>query len=134
METCLGVHVQNNNRLKMGLLYWIALGFVCACASVEAIPTTTTEPSIIIGNSSDLFNTAVFMCADIIYGTMSMQKMFPPADSSLPELKTVNATLAKAVFDGSIDQLCEDVDKYSRCVKHFNEVGCTPEEEYVRRM
>ncbi|WAR30585.1 hypothetical protein MAR_033127 [Mya arenaria] len=125
--------VQNNNSLKMGLLYCIALGLVCACAYVEAIPTTTTEPSIIIGNPSDLFNTAVFKCADVIYGTMLMQKMFPPADSSLPELKTLNASHAKAIFDANIELLCKDVDKYSRCVKHFSKVGCTPEEEYIRR-
>ncbi|XP_052790492.1 uncharacterized protein LOC128224610 [Mya arenaria] len=126
----------------MGLRYRIALCLVFACAQVEATTTTVppnattteshaTEPDIIIGNPSDLFNTAVFKCGDFIYGS-DVNSIFPPSDS-IVHMLGVNTTSAKAAFDKNIDLFCEKVDPYSRCVKHFNEVGCTPEEEYVRR-
>ncbi|XP_052790473.1 uncharacterized protein LOC128224596 [Mya arenaria] len=126
----------------MGPRYWIALGLVCACAQVEAktssvTPNSTTtessptEPDIAIVKSSDLLNTVVFKCGEFIYGS-DVNTVFPPSDSIVHILDD-NATLAKASFDGGVDLFCEKIDKYTRCVKHFNEVGCTPEEEYVRR-
>lgn len=99
----------------LNALIMAAAMFTQALSHSTTPSTSASSTTPVSSPPPNIFEAAIFTCANQVFNNYPIDMLFPPADASLPNI--VNATLAEIVHNNNYITFCGNLSAYLYCVK-----------------